>query len=275
MDQNRFPETLPHPDRRKTARRKQDLLLVRRERELEAARRISQELSQHIRLEDLVENALSTALDVLNAENGSLLLADPDTAQLVFHHSIGEKPVPKGMAFPWHEGIAGSVFNSGHTSVIEDAKQDKRHYPKIDEIIGYITRDMIVLPLKQWDGDPIGVIEVMNKRHGKLDGEDVALLTIISALTAAAIKHFRLFENQKLEDYIEFKLGDFVKGMKSGSARNLHPMLIRAVERPLICHALRETNGNQIQAADLLGMNRNTPRRKIAELHIPVKREKA
>ncbi|HET8580538.1 MAG TPA: helix-turn-helix domain-containing protein [Nitrospiraceae bacterium] len=78
-----------------------------------------------------------------------------------------------------------------------------------------------------------------------------------------------------LEDYLEFKLGDFVKGMKNGSARNLHPMLIRAVERPLISHALRETNGNQIQAAHLLGMNRNTLRKKIAELHIPVKREKA
>lgn len=78
-----------------------------------------------------------------------------------------------------------------------------------------------------------------------------------------------------LEDYLESKLGDFVKGMKHGSARNLHPMLIRAVERPLISHALKETNGNQIQAAHLLGMNRNTLRKKIAELHIPVKREKA
>jgi Fis family transcriptional regulator, factor for inversion stimulation protein len=77
-----------------------------------------------------------------------------------------------------------------------------------------------------------------------------------------------------LEDYLEFKLGDFVKGMKNGSARNLHPMLIRAVERPLISLALKETNGNQIQAAHLLGMNRNTLRKKITELHIPVKREK-
>lgn len=78
-----------------------------------------------------------------------------------------------------------------------------------------------------------------------------------------------------LEDYLESKLSDFVKGMKTGSARNLHPMLIRAVERPLISHALKETKGNQIQAAHLLGMNRNTLRKKIAALHIPVKREKA
>jgi DNA-binding protein Fis len=78
-----------------------------------------------------------------------------------------------------------------------------------------------------------------------------------------------------LETYLESKLGDFVKGMKMSSARNLHPMLIKAVERPLITLALKETNGNQIQAAQLLGMNRNTLRKKIAELRIPVNREPA
>ncbi len=78
-----------------------------------------------------------------------------------------------------------------------------------------------------------------------------------------------------LEDYMESKLGDFVKGMKNGSARNLHPMLIKAVERPLITMVLKETNGNQIQAAQLLGVNRNTLRKKITEFRIPVKREKS
>ncbi|MEE9204918.1 MAG: helix-turn-helix domain-containing protein [Nitrospirales bacterium] len=78
-----------------------------------------------------------------------------------------------------------------------------------------------------------------------------------------------------LEDYINSKLGEFVKGMRNGSARNLHPMLIAAVERPLIAIALKEMNGNQIQAAQLLGMNRNTLRKKIAHLRIPVKRSKA
>ncbi|SLM47630.1 conserved protein of unknown function [Nitrospira japonica] len=75
-----------------------------------------------------------------------------------------------------------------------------------------------------------------------------------------------------LEDFIERKMGDFVKGMRNGSGRNLHPMLISAIERPLITRALQETKGNQIQAAELLGLNRNTLRKKIQELHIPVKR---
>jgi DNA-binding protein Fis len=79
--------------------------------------------------------------------------------------------------------------------------------------------------------------------------------------------------DSSLESYLESKLGDFVRGMKMSSARNLHPMLIKAVERPLISLALKETKGNQIQAAQLLGLSRNTLRKKIAELRIPVHRE--
>ncbi len=78
-----------------------------------------------------------------------------------------------------------------------------------------------------------------------------------------------------LESYLEVKMGEFVKGMRNGSAKNLHPILISAVERPLITSALRETGGNQIQAASLLGLNRNTLRKKIVNLHIPLKHTKA
>jgi len=81
-------------------------------------------------------------------------------------------------------------------------------------------------------------------------------------------------EALSLEDYLEWKMGEFVKGMRNGSGRNLHPLLISAIERPLITKALQETKGNQIQAAELLGLNRNTLRKKIHDLHIVVKRNR-
>jgi two-component system nitrogen regulation response regulator GlnG len=79
----------------------------------------------------------------------------------------------------------------------------------------------------------------------------------------------------RLDDYLESKIGDFVRAMREGSARNLHATLIKAVERPLLVRVLRETNGNQIQAAELLGMNRNTLRKKLKEFKIPVMRERS
>ena len=77
-----------------------------------------------------------------------------------------------------------------------------------------------------------------------------------------------------LASYVEKKIGDFVRAMNVGSGKNLYPTLMRAVERPLIELALRETHGNQIKAARLLGLNRNTLRKKISELEISVSQAK-
>ena len=188
--------------------------LSHREKEIAAARRVSEALSQRTKLQDLIEQALRTTLDVLDAENGSLLLADSETEQLVFYHSIGDKPVPQGAVIPWKEGIAGAVFHSRKPEIVTDAQHDPRHFAEIDVACGSVTRDMITIPLKKWEGDPIGVVQVMNKRHGRLDEADVGILTIICALSATAIEQARLFENAKLAEVAQM-MGDITHDIKN------------------------------------------------------------
>ena len=72
------------------------------------------------------------------------------------------------------------------------------------------------------------------------------------------------------DEYVDAKLRDFVRRMKLGAGSHLHSLLMKAVEKPLISLVLEETRGNQIQAAALLGLNRNTLRKKIKELNIPL-----
>ena len=50
----------------------------------------------------------------------------------------------------------------------------------------------------------------------------------------------------------------------------LHARILQEVERPLIALSLTATRGNQVKTADLLGLNRNTLRKKIKELNIPI-----
>ena len=74
-----------------------------------------------------------------------------------------------------------------------------------------------------------------------------------------------------LKDFIERKLRNFVGHMKASGGQNLYSMLLAEVERPLISYVLKETRGKQVQAARLLGMNRNTLRKKMKELKIATK----
>ncbi|QPD05823.1 MAG: hypothetical protein Nkreftii_003597 [Candidatus Nitrospira kreftii] len=96
----------------------------------------------------------------------------------------------------------------------------------------------------------------------------------LQLMSSPNVLHQNKSRDGSLENYLEAKMGEFVKSMRNGSAKNLHPILISAVERPLITSALKETRGNQIQAAELLGLNRNTLRKKIIDLHIPLKQTK-
>ncbi len=189
--------------------------LNHKERELEAARRISEALFQHLSVEDLVEQGLKIALEVVNCQAGCVLLANPETKELVFFHSIGDRPPKAGMAFPWTQGIAGTVFATEEPVVIKNAKEDQRHFEEIDQATGFHTQDMIALPLKRWEGHSIGVLEVMNKRDGKLNQDDVSILTIIAAFTALSIEQSRLFQEAKLAEVARIlgNIGHDIKNM--------------------------------------------------------------
>ena len=71
-----------------------------------------------------------------------------------------------------------------------------------------------------------------------------------------------------LEDLVRSE----AEAMLRGSApRDLHPRLLERTERPLLEAVLAHTGGNQLRAAALLGINRNTLRKKITELGIDIR----
>jgi signal transduction histidine kinase len=203
------------PDRRRDNRRELDVWHVRRARQMEAAIVISQSFFEHVSLDTLLEEVLTTALKVVNARAGAILLADSETKQLAFRYGVKESSKALiGKAIPWDQGIAGAVFQSGQAELILDAKKDPRHLGAVDEITGFTTRDMVVLPLKRWEGEAIGVMEVLNKAEGTLDEEDAALLSVVSAFAAMAIEQARLYEEAKLAVVVRL-LGDISHDIKN------------------------------------------------------------
>jgi len=68
-----------------------------------------------------------------------------------------------------------------------------------------------------------------------------------------------------LEEIIERKLMECVRGLRERSSANLYDLVVGLVEKPLLRAVLRETGGNQVRAAQILGINRNTLRKKLTE----------
>src|SRR5436190_2065102 len=79
--------------------------------------------------------------------------------------------------------------------------------------------------------------------------------------------------NESLSVAVERHLSRYFSGFDNGlPPPGLYHRILREIEYPLLTAALTVTRGNQIRAADLLGVNRNTLRKKIRDLDIQVVR---
>ena len=93
------------------------------------------------------------------------------------------------------------------------------------------------------------------------------------ALSSAPEPASNDYDSLSLEEIIRGKLADYFRRTRGVQVENLYSVVMARVERPLIELTLQATRGNQIRAAQLLGINRNTLRKKITDLKITVKRE--
>ncbi|HHL39920.1 MAG TPA: sigma-54-dependent Fis family transcriptional regulator [Deltaproteobacteria bacterium] len=80
---------------------------------------------------------------------------------------------------------------------------------------------------------------------------------------------------ESLEDVITRRLEPLIEKTPLQGGQDLYDMIIPFMERPLIKLVLRKTGGNQVKAAELLGINRNTLRKKVKELKIDLKKIKS
>ena len=79
--------------------------------------------------------------------------------------------------------------------------------------------------------------------------------------------------DENLSAAVERHLSTYFSGFEDGlPPAGLYHRILREIEYPLLTAALAATRGNQIRAADLLGVNRNTLRKKIRDLDIQVYR---
>ena len=68
-----------------------------------------------------------------------------------------------------------------------------------------------------------------------------------------------------IDDCIRTTLEQYFKDLRGTEPHGVHEMILNAVERPMLEVVMKHADGNQSKAADWLGINRNTLRRKLLE----------
>jgi sigma-B regulation protein RsbU (phosphoserine phosphatase) len=140
-------------------------------------------------LESFLSKILYTALKAMDAANGSLLLVDYNTDELVFAVVKGTiQSELRGYRIPKTAGVAGWVATHAEPLLVGRARLDDRFYSRIDETFGFETTSLVCAPLLGQD-KVIGVIEVLNKFSQEAFNEvDLDLLAILAHIAAEAIE---------------------------------------------------------------------------------------
>ena len=100
---------------------------------------ISASLNAQVEIRPLLKHIMDVAVQVADCEAASVLLWDNSKQQLVFAASTtttAEDADLFGMVVPM-DSIAGTIYTENKVMQVDDAKQDPRHYEKVDEDIQF------------------------------------------------------------------------------------------------------------------------------------------
>ncbi len=132
---------------------------------------------------------------------------------------------------------------------------------------------MQVLQEYAWRGN-IRELENFTKRLCALCPQDIVTREVAQAFLVSAEPAEGMAMDGALSETVGRLLENyFLTHDGALPPEGLYDRILREIERPLILRTLAATGGNQIRAAEVLGLNRNTLRKKIRELEIEVRRQ--
>jgi Fis family transcriptional regulator, factor for inversion stimulation protein len=70
---------------------------------------------------------------------------------------------------------------------------------------------------------------------------------------------------KQIDACVRESLEQYFKDLRGAEPHSLHDMILAAAEKPLLEVVMRHAEGNQSKAAEWLGVNRNTLRRKLVD----------
>ncbi|MFN0064573.1 MAG: HD domain-containing phosphohydrolase [Myxococcaceae bacterium] len=209
--------------------------LQRRVEKLTSILDVAKELAAARELDPLLRRIAEAACKVADADRCTLYVLDKEKNELWSKVARGASAV---IRIPLGAGLAGTVAQTGDIINIADAYADPRFNATIDKATGYRTQTVLCVPMRDAQGDIVGVLQVLNKHDGHFTGEDEELLVALGGQAAGAIENAilhdeinRLFEGFVSASVVAIESRDPTTAGHSDRVARLTVALAEAVQR--------------------------------------------
>ncbi|MCF4968689.1 GAF domain-containing protein [Nostoc sp. CMAA1605] len=173
---------------------------ARNQRGATALLRATQTLGQSLDLEATLQIVMEQARILMQADRSTLFLYRKEMGELWTKvAAAADTQNLMEIRIPTSRGIAGYVASTGEALNIPDAYKDPRFDPTTDRRTGYLTRNILCLPVFNSANELIGVTQLINKQQGSFTASDEEFMRAFNIQAGIALENARLFENVLLE----------------------------------------------------------------------------
>ncbi|HAX79309.1 MAG TPA: adenylate/guanylate cyclase domain-containing protein [Cyanobacteria bacterium UBA11372] len=172
---------------------------ARNQRGASALLKATQTLGQSLDLETTLRSVMDQARNLMQADRSTLFLLRKESNELWTKVAAADGRTLIEIRIPANRGIAGYVASTGQPLNITDAYKDPRFDPSTDKRTGYVTRNILCLPVFNSGNELIGVTQLINKHQGSFTGSDEEFMRAFNIQAGIALENAKLFENVLLE----------------------------------------------------------------------------
>lgn len=159
------------------------------------------------RLEDLLKLIISESIKLVGATNGSLLLKEDSSENLITVTAIGEslRTLKKFKRIKIGQGVIGWVAKHGEPLLVPDVNKEPR-YIRASRFV----KSELAVPLIR-DGKVIGVLDLNSNQYNKFDHFDLEIATIFASQAAISIENAQLYQKSKKDEMFDQFIGNSPK----------------------------------------------------------------
>ncbi len=156
---------------------------------------ISKYLNSLNNFDELLSTIIKLSQDAFNVERATLFVYDKTTNELWSKAGSGIKT--KEIRFPVTSGIAGETVLHRNSIITNNPYSHPSFNSGVDAQTGFITRNIISVPLLNLRGDVVGVFQLLNKANGHFTTDDEIFLRAIGSTVAVSLENILLHEENK------------------------------------------------------------------------------
>ncbi len=174
---------------------------------------ISDRLAALESLDEILETLVTITSSTLGAERSTIFLNDDRTNEL--YSRVAQGNITRRIRMLNNVGIAGHVFQTGEGLAIDDAYEDERFNPEVDQQTGFKTKSVLTVPIRTVRDQVIGVVQVLNKAEGSFTDDDQRLVEAMTRQAAVALQSAQTIERMKESREQELAFLDMVADITS------------------------------------------------------------